>query len=205
MAKRLTKQDRWDRCMQAAIRIRACINGLKAEGLENDPETVIFFSGIIGEWIYRLPFDQSGLISKKAANSKRTPTSDHYFGRTASGQLLYQQVVNGASAERIAYILRSRCRVHLVTSAENTKLKYVDCKKHLKSKKQIQEEYKAAGITLIPRVRKQKPHKYVYLIDDVVYTKDEALNNFNISLSQLVYRVNHPGKKWETWQKKENQ
>lgn len=202
MAKKLTKQDRWDRCMQAAIRIKACINGLKAEGLEDDPETVIFFSGIIGEWIYRLPFDQSGLISKKAASSKRAPTSDHYYGRTASGQLIYREVVNGASAERIAYILRSRCRVHLVTSAENTKLKSVDCKKHLKSKKQIQEEYKAVGITLIPRVRKQK---YVYLIDGVKYSKDEAMNKFNVSLNQLMYRVNHPGKKWETWQKKENQ
>jgi hypothetical protein len=202
MAKRLTKQDRWDRCMQAAIRIRACVNGLKAENLENDPETAVFFSGIIGEWIYRLPFDQSGLISKKAANSKRAPTSDHFYGRTASGQLVYQQVVNGASAERIAYILRSRCRVHLVTSAENTKLKYVDCKKRLKSKTQIQQEYKAAGITLIPRVRKQK---YVYLIDGVKYSKDEAMDKLNVSLNQLTYRVNHPGKKWGTWQKKENQ
>lgn len=202
MAKKLTKQDRWDRCMQAAIRIKACINGLKNDGLEKDPETVVFFSGIIGEWIYRLPFDQSGLISKKASNSKRAPTSDHYYGRTASGQLVYQQVVKGASAERIAYILRSRCRVHLVTSAENTKLKYVDCKKHLKSKKQIQDEYKAAGITLIPRVRKLK---YVYLIDGVKYSKDEAMDKFNVSLNQLTYRVNHPGKKWETWQKKENQ
>ena len=207
MAKALTPEERFDRYYQYARLLESFIVGMRACNLLDDPEMVNRLTGLIAESLHRVPKTPSGLISKKAQNlSSNKRTADHYFGRKVSGELIFKMIMRGCSSERIALLLWSRSRVHYVTSAENTKLKSVVSKHMFKSKLQIQREYAAAGIELVPCVSKRK-QKVVYLIDGTVYTKQEACEKFNINYSKLYTRCNSKTKKgkYVTWQKIVNQ
>ncbi len=152
----LTKKQKYDRCYEAAAMIKASIDGMKAAGLINH-RTKEVFSGMIAEWIFRCPKERSGLISLAALGSNKI-ADDHYFGRKSSGLVVFEQVINGASVRRIACVIRSRCRTHVVTPAENTLLKkYQEKTYKIKSKTDIEAEYEYAGIELVTRTR--KPHK----------------------------------------------
>jgi hypothetical protein len=176
MAKKLTKQEKWERNLRAARMIRGCVNGLIADGIAHDEDVMDEFSGIIAEWIFRNPVRHSGYISLEALNSSKTPTDDHYFGRKSSGILLYQYALRGASIKRLAYIIASRSRCHQVTSEQNTELKKHDTRGLLKPMPVIKAEYASAGIEMI---KKQIP---VYIINDIEYdTLTEAAAAHNIS------------------------
>lgn len=151
----LTKQQKFDRCLEAAQMIKASIEGMKAAGLINH-RTKDIFSGIIAEWIFRCPKERSGLISVAAVESNKM-ADDHYFGRKSSGLVVFEQAIKGASANRIACVIRSRCRTHIVTPAENTILKkYQEKTYKIKSKTDIDAEYEYAGIELVVRTRKPR-------------------------------------------------
>ena len=53
MAKKLTNQEKWERNLRSARMIRACVNGLIADGIAQDEDVIDEFSGIIAEWIFR--------------------------------------------------------------------------------------------------------------------------------------------------------
>lgn len=160
---RLTKQQKWERNLRTARMIRACVNGLIADGIAHDDDTMNEFAGIIAEWIFRNPVRHSGYISVEALNSKKIPTDDHYFGRKSSGVLVYKYALNRASVKRLAYIIASRSRCHQVTSEQNTILKKHDTRGLLKPKPVVASEYAAAGIRLI---KKKIP---VYIINEIEY------------------------------------
>jgi hypothetical protein len=176
MGKKLSQQQKWDRNLRAARIIRACIDGLIADGIAEDEDVMDEFSGILAEWIFRNPVRHSGYISVEALNSSKTPTDDHYFGRKSSGILLYQYALRGASIKRLAYIIASRSRCHQVTSEENTELKKHDTRGLLKPKPVQQAEYAAAKIIMV------KKKITVYIIDDIEYsTLTDAALAHNVS------------------------
>lgn len=206
MARALTAEERFDRYYQYARLLDSFVVGMHHCGLLDDPEMVNRLTGLIAESLHRVPKTPSGFISKNAVNlpyNKITP--DHYYGRKVSGDLIFKMIMRGCSINRIAMIMWSRSRVHYVTSAENTKLIGVDSKRMFKSKLQIQREYAAAGIELVPYADRRK--KVVYLIDGTVYTKQEACEKFNIKPATLYHRCNSKSKKgkYVTWQKIVNQ
>lgn len=163
MAKKLTKQEKWERNLRSARMIRACVNGLIAEGIAHDEDVIDEFSGLVAEWIFRNPVRHSGWISLKALNSSKTPTNDHYFGRKSSGVLVYMNALRGASVKRLAYIIASRSRCHKVTSEENTELKKHDSKQLLKPKPMIAAEYVSANIQMT------KEETVIYIINGIEY------------------------------------
>lgn len=195
MAKKLTKQQKWERNLRSARMIRACVNGLIADGIAEDEDVIDEFSGIIAEWIFRNPVRWSGLISLEALKSPKTPTNDHYFGRKSSGMLVYKYALRGASIKRLAYIIASRSRCHKVTSEENTELKKHDNKELLKPKPMIASEYANANIQLI------KEEIPVYIINGIEYdTQTEAAKAHNCSVQTVVNRcTNDKRGKFPDW------
>lgn len=163
----LTREQKWERYLEAAREIHACVDGLKAAGLAYNEATANRFAGIIAEWIFRCPEIHSGLISEEGMKQK-TPTSDHYFGRKSSGVLVYKKILQGHSVERIAMIIASRSRVHYVSSQENTRLKQFDNKKLIKPKARILEEYSLAVSQMVP-FKPRRKQKYVYIINEIEY------------------------------------
>jgi hypothetical protein len=177
MGKKLSQQQKWDRNLRAARMIRACVDGLIADGIAEDEDVMDEFSGILAEWIFRNPVRHSGYISVEASNSPKTPTDDHYFGRKSSGILLYRYALLGASIKRLAYIIASRSRCHQVTSGENTELKKHDTRGLLKPKPVQQAEYATAKIIMI------KKKITMYIIDDIEYnTLTDAALAHNVGL-----------------------
>lgn len=203
----LTKEEKWNRYLESAELIMSFIDGMRINGLLDNPRQVNKVTGLIAEELHRVPTTPIGLISKKAAKLKRTPTADHYFGRKASGELIFKMIMRGCSLERIALLIWSRTRIIWVTSAENTLLKKFDGKNPHKTWNEVMGEYSAANIHLIKHERKKKPQKYVYLIEGVVYTRDEACEKFNISPATLTTRCTSEAKKgkFTEWLRKENQ
>lgn len=199
----LTKQQKWDKCYNRALRIKACINGLSQEDLL-DEETINDFTGIIAEWIHRCPVEWSGLTSKAKLEEIKSGysycTYDHWHGRKTGGELVFEQIIKGASLNRITYILRSRSRVHKVTKAENNKLKKYDTKLKIKGPGQSNKEYLAAKIELI-----DPDEILVYNICEIEYSKNSAKKEFGIDQKELNKRINSKSKKWTLWKKKENQ
>ena len=159
-------------------------------------EALSFIEGICGaEGIFRVPSVQSGWISKKALakkekNSKYTPTKEHYFGRKASANVIFEQIAQGKSIARIRDIILSRSRVHFTTSQENEKLK-----KH--SHLPWRQAYAKCGIELVPyEGRKIKKIS----IDGVIYeSAKEVSDEFGISLAYVYQRMTGKIKKWSHW------
>lgn len=199
MAKKLSNQEKWQRNLRAARMIRACVDGLIAEGIADDDDVANEFSGIIAEWIFRNPVRHSGYISREAMDSWKTPTDDHYFGRKSSGILVYRYARAGASIKRIAYIIASRSRCHQVTSEENTLLKAFDCRSLLKTKTQIASEYEAASIHLVKKI------KTVYIIDGIEYdTLSDVARAWDITLPTVKNRIyNDKRGNYPTWKSEE--
>jgi hypothetical protein len=203
----LTKQQQFERCLTAAKLVKVWMDAQVAAGLDSKAE-INFTTGIFAEVIHRLPKITSGYISEKALTSKGSTTKDHYFGRKVSGDLIYENIMKGASINRLALIMMSRSRCHEVTSAENTLLKKFDTKKKFKSKLDVINEYKQAGIILIylPRGAGRKSSKTVYIIDGIEYTGKEAMKKFDITQSTLWARCNSKAKKgkYTSWTIKKN-
>lgn len=201
MGRQLTKQEQYERCLEAAKIVESWIQGQIAAGLDSESQ-MNFTAGILAEVIQRLPKIVSGMISEKAQKQKGATTKDHYFGRKVSGDLILENIVKGASNERVAMIMMSRSRCHEVTSAENTVLKKHDCKKKFKTKLDIANEYRQAGINLI-----SKPPKTVYNINGIEYSSSkEACEAHNISYQTLYTRCKTKSKKgkYASWTMKKN-
>ena len=177
MAKKLSNQEKWQRNLRAARMIRACVDGLIAEGIADDDDVANEFSGIIAEWIFRNPVRHSGYISREAMDSWKTPTDDHYFGRKSSGVLVYRYARAGA----------------------NTLLKAFDCRSLLKTKTQIASEYEAASIHLVKKI------KTVYIIDGIEYdTLSDVARAWDITLPTVKNRIyNDKRGNYPTWKSEE--
>lgn len=155
-----------------------------------------FVEGIVGaEGIFRVPSTQSGWISKaalakKEENSSWTPTKEHYFGRKASADKIFEQLEKGKGFDRIRNIILSRSRVHYTTAAENEQLKKYG---HLPWR----EAYALCGIELVPYEGRQI--KKVKIGDNIFASVKEVSNEFDIPELTVRYRIKSESKKWVGW------
>lgn len=208
MGKKLTAQDKWDRAYKIAELIHASMDGIKRANLHLSEDHMDWYAFEVAQLIYGQPDEVTNYMSKKLLEALDSGSGkvcyEHYFGRKASGRLIIKKVLAGHSIARIAAIIRSRSRVNRVTSAENTRLKkFSSSMDLLKTKAQIQHEYNCAGIELVYVT----PKITMYIIDGIEYSKDEAMEKFDIDYGKLYSRCNSTAKrgKYTTWLMKENQ
>ena len=155
-----------------------------------------FVEGIVGaEGIFRVPSTQSGWISKaalakKEENSSYTPTKEHYFGRKASADKIFEQLEKGKGFDRIRNIILSRSRVHYTTSAENEILKkYGDLP--------WRQAYAICGIELVPYEGRKV--KKVSIDGKIFASVKEVSNEYDIPELTVRYRISSDSKKWVGW------
>lgn len=161
------------RIQKAKAVARLCVSTHK-EFKSDEKEVRRFVEGITAaEGIYRVPIKYSGFISKaaltmKEKNPQYIPTKEHYFGRRASADKIYEQLEKGKTVKRIFNVIMSRSRVHYTTAAENELLKKYS---HLPWR----DAYKAAGIELVPyRPKRGRQPKGVQFKDIVYNSPSEA-------------------------------
>ena len=159
------------------------------ESFKDRPDELQFVTGLIAEGIHRMKPIHTGLISEAASVKGVKICKEHYFGRLASAKLIMKKIAEGKwSDERLICLIKSRSRVHYTTSQENQVLRNYD---HLYWTK----AYEAAGIRLIPYVRRNK--KYVYSINGVVYNSiQDAVLKYGITTGVILYRCASKSKKW---------
>jgi hypothetical protein len=155
--------------------------------------------GMIMNSLFQLPGIFSGYISEKASKlpiGKTTP--EHFYGRTESAKRLVKEIKEnpGRSDKALIKFIKSRCRIHRVTSDENNSLKAFNL---ANPNTHWRNAYKELGIVLIRYERQTQ--KYVYSIDGVVYNETKAvLKKYDINYKTLVQRCNAK-KKWPTWKR----
>jgi len=143
---------------------------------------------------------QKLLDSKKITKSKLT--KEHFFSRKKSAYKIYDAAMHGASRQRILAMIKSRCRVHLVTRKENEALKKFQKKEVQHLYPTWREEYNAAGIKLLNEQSLKK--KYVYNIEGLCYNNLlEIAKAYNISSETARYRVLKNIHKWRDWQRQQ--
>jgi hypothetical protein len=160
------------------------------------PAHLAFVIGLIAEGLHRMTPIHTGLISEEASKRKVKICKEHFFGRTASARIIMKKIGEGKwSDERLVLLIKSRCRVHYTTSAENMKLRKYD---HLHWRK----AYEAAGIKLIPFVDARP--KYVYSVAGKVYnTLNEVAKEYGMSMEAMRNRFTSTRDKWNQWTRTE--
>jgi hypothetical protein len=166
--------------------------------IRDDVSEKLVVSMIRGQ-IFHLPDILTGMVSVEALEldwNKRT--KEHFYGRTESAKRLVREISQNpkrSDATLVAFV-KSRCRVHQVTSKQNEDLKAYN---KLNPNTHWRKAYAECGITLVLAVRKQK---YVYTIDNVVYSNlQEVANKFNMSVEGV--RRRFKSDKYITWIAKE--
>lgn len=168
-----------------------------ANAIENevDEKNVI---GMFMNQFFRLPSIFTGLVSQEAAKmkaSERTP--EHFYGRTESAQRLLKELRKNpcrSDAALMAFV-KSRCRIHRVTSKENNQLKAYH---KINPNAHWRKAYVDCQILLQPHEKQNQ--KYVYKVNDVVYNNiTELLNEYNIDRPTLASRCKSK-RKWPAWQ-----
>lgn len=162
---------------------------------QNDAEEAKkFISGIVAaEGIFRVPSKLTGLISKKALekkkqNSKYIPTKEHYFGRQAAADKIFEQIKKQKSFNRVVNIILSRSRVHYTTSEENEALKAYPLLSW-------REAYASVGIELVPHVTT----KQISIGEKIFKSVSEVSEHFNVDKQVVYNRINSRSKKWVDW------
>ena len=167
--------------------------------IHDDVSEKLIVSMIRGQ-LFHLPDILTGMVSIEAQDlewNKRT--KEHFYGRTESARRLIQEIKQNPARSDTALVafVKSRCRVHQVTSKQNQDLKTYHS---LNPNAHWRKAYAACGITLIKPERKQK---YIYFIDGVAYNSlQEIADNHNLSLEGARSRF-FKAKKFPTWIAKE--
>lgn len=196
----LTKEQKTEARFESYIKLARIL----VSSIENEADEVLVVSMLMNT-IFKLPSKFTGLTSVKASNlirEKRTP--EHFFSRTESAKRLLKEIKKNPSRSDAALIkfVKSRCRVHHVTRAENNLLRSWN-KKNPKSN--WRHAYSACGIELIKLDYKKRGRneKYVYMVGDVVYnTLKEVAAEYNLSLEGARNRF-FKAKKFKDWTVKE--
>lgn len=140
----------------------------------------------------------SGYASKAAielhdgALSKMT--SEHYNPRQKMSQKIVGMVRDKASKEDVLSALIEACKVHKVTSDENTALRPYQRKEDYVP----EEAYAALKIELVPYAWKPR-QKSIEVEGKIFGSAKEVAEEYNISIEIVRYRVASPSKKWVTW------
>lgn len=154
----------------------------------------------ISDVIYQCPKIPSGYISEKAYGlTSKELCKEHFYSRTQSARkmvdLMQKGILSSSRIDRFEKFMKSRARVHYVTSQENTKLiKYQNNPELNHWKKQ----YDAAGIEL-REYDKSKPKIY-YSIDDINFdTASHVAKHYNCHTSTVHSRCS--SEKWPEWKR----
>jgi len=155
--------------------------------------------GMFMNQFFSLPSIFTGLVSKDAAKLKsaaRTP--EHFYGRTESAKRLLREMKerpHRSDAALIAFV-KSRCRIHKVTSKENNRLKRYFAEN---PGDHWRKGYAAEQIILQPHEKQNQ--KYVYKVEGAVYNNiKDLLKKYGISRATLSSRCDAKIK-WPEWQK----
>lgn len=165
-----------------------------------DPQYYKGMVSAIKEIIYSCPEIHSGYVSETAKDylSKHV-CKEHFYSRTQSAKKIinYMEtgILNEAKLERFENFLKSRSRVHYVTSEENRNLikyQYDEALVHWK------HQYDAAGVKLVKWDK--NPNKYKYCIDGIEYmSPTEIAAKYNIATSTVTKRCLSPN--FTTWER----
>ena len=153
--------------------------------------------GLICDGIHQCPAIPSGLVSVAAKDrTVSTITKEHFFSRKISARTIFNLYDRGASICRVAAFIKSRCRVHYVTKQENMELVKYQQDQNIKT---WREEYKAAGIVLVPYIKKTTK-QYVYSIGKIKYINiQDIANEYGVTVEVARYRFSTKAKKWSDW------
>lgn len=153
-------------------------------------------TGLICDGIHQCPAIPSGLVSIAAKDrTVSTITKEHFFSRMISAKTIFNLYDRGASVCRVAAFIKSRCRVHYVTKQENMELVKYQQDPNIKT---WREEYKAAGIVLVPYIKKTK--QYVYKIGKTKYNNiQDIAKEYAVTVEVARYRFSTKAKKWSDW------
>ena len=163
-----------------------------------------FEYGLISEAIFRGSSISTGLISEKASMAVANGypyeklTKEHFFGRAGSATKLIKMIRDGKSFNRCLAFVMSRSRVHRVTKQENIDLRKYQGNPEYKT---WHQEYAAAGIELIPYVKKNA-RVYTYHIDGVEYTDVKTIaDKYELSVPGVDYRFRSNSKRFVGWKR----
>lgn len=165
-------------------------------GKSYEHNKVVEFS--LGNAIFVAPNNFTGISSEKAALMKKPgqgsdTTWEHIFGRKNSAIAIINAILKKKSDRFILQLIRSRCRVAITTREENVLLRSYQQETHIY--KHPRTAYLAAGIGWTKWIGSK-----VYNIDGKVYnSKNDILKDYNITSSQLNYRLGKQAKKWKGW------
>lgn len=170
------------------------------EKFNYDPNFYSSMVSTIKDVIYQCPDVHSGWASETAYEMKyKDICKEHYFSRTQSAkkmiELMQKGILNENRLDRFESFVKSRARVHYVTSKENVNLVKYQKDENLTHWKQ---QYDAAGIKL--KKWDKSPPVYTYNIEGVDYKLvSEVANKYGIHKDTVISRCNSEKEQWKTW------
>lgn len=165
----------------------------------NEPDERYRAIGLITDGIYQCKPVHSGLVSKSAEHLTVSKiTKEHYHSRKRCARKIFAMLDEGATLDQLTDFIIEACSVHYVTKAENHLL--VRYQKDIENYPTWQEQYAAAGIELVPYIKKSV-QKYVYIIDEIEYKNlNEAAEANNCKITDVYYRcITSKSKKYSNW------
>lgn len=103
--------------------------------------------------LFDCPSTNSGLVSEKGQHLKKADlVKEHFYPRQASAHKMFEMLDAGATKDEIVDFIAMVCQVHHVIKEENEALKQYQ--KIGSGYSTWEEQYEAAGISLVPYVRK---------------------------------------------------
>lgn len=143
--------------------------------------------GLITDGFHQCKAIHSGLVSENAQHLNVSQmTKDHYLSRKKCAIKIFEMIDTGATIDELAAVIIEACNVHYVTKRENLDL--IPYQKNTALYPTWQEQYAAAGIKLVPYVKKSNK-KYVYIINGIEYSRliDAAMEN-DCTINDVYYR-----------------
>lgn len=143
--------------------------------------------GLITDGLHQCKAIHSGLVSENAQHLTVVQmTKDHYLSRKKSAIKIFEMIEDGATIDEITAFIIDACSVHYVTKRENLDL--IQYQQNPELYPTWQEQYAAAGIKLVPYVKKSNK-KYVYIINGIEYNRliDAAMEN-DCTINDVYYR-----------------
>ena len=139
---------------------------------------------LIRNGIFDCPIIFTGFVSKKGQHLKVSDlVKEHFYPRQASAHKMFEMLDAGATKEELVAFIIKVCQVHYVTKEENEALKKFQ--RIGSGYDTWEEQYEAAGIELVPYVRKTAK-KYVYIIEGIRYSGIlDVMKKYNCSLATV--------------------
>ncbi len=155
--------------------------------------------GLITDGLYQCKPVHSGLVSKSAEHLTVSKlTKEHFYSRARCASKIFQMLDAGTTEDQLTDFIIEACSVHYVTKLENTLL--VRYQQDTENYPTWQEQYAAAGIELVPYVKKSAK-KNVYIIHGIEYNSlGEGAAANNCKTTDVYYRcITSKSKKYCDW------